>query len=280
MRLDNRIILAAIAVLTVALIPLALFTSGPVRIIVSFLCLLFCPGYALLSALFPKRGDIGIIERIALSFGVSIAALPIIGLFLNFTPWGIKVMPVLISVAAFTLMAAAIGFIREQALPVERRLQMSTAPYREGWQRMTLTKKIIGVAVLLAVLGGAGSLIYFEIALPEKPAPTEFYILNAEGKAENYPRQVKAGDNVTITAVVINHESQPTAYSIQAVTNGNIIGETSTPALTTEAKWEGKVDFIVGKSGTGQKIDFYLYKEGEEQPYFKDPLYIYIDAVE
>ena len=280
MRLDNRIILAAIVILTVALIPLALFTSGPVRIIVSFLCLLFFPGYALLSALFPKQGDIGMAERIALSFGVSMAALPIIGLFLNFTPWGIKLMPVLVSVAAFTLMAAAIGFIRELALPVEMRLQVSMAPHREGWQRMTRAKKVVWVAVLLAALGVAGSLIYFEVALPEKPAPTEFYILNAEGKAENYPRQVKAGDNITITAVVINHESQPTAYSIRAVTNGNVVGETSTPALATGAKWEGKVDFIVAKAGTDQKIDFYLYKGGEEQPYFKEPLYIYVDAAE
>lgn len=280
MRSDNRIVLAAMVILTVALIPLALFTSGPVRIIVSFLCLLFFPGYAALSALFPKQGDLGIIERIALSFGVSIAALPIIGLVLNFTPWGIKLAPILMSVAAFTLIAAAIGFIREQALPVEKRLRLSMALNLEGWHKLTRAKKVIWMAVLLAALVGAGSLIYFEVALPQKPAPTEFYILNAEGKAGNYPRQVKAGDNVTITAVVINHESQTTAYSIRAVTNGNVAGETTTPALATEAKWQGKVEFIVGKSGTGQKIDFYLYKEGEEQPYFKDPLYIYIDAAE
>jgi uncharacterized membrane protein len=280
MRLDNRTVLAAIVILTLALIPLALFTSGPVRIIVSFLCLLFFPGYAVLSALFPKQGDIGMVERIALSFGVSIAVLPIIGLVLNFTPWGIKLMPILVSVAAFTLIAAAIGFIRELVLPVEKRLRLSMVPRWEGWHKLTRAKKVIGVAVLLAALGGAGSLIYFEVALPQKPAPTEFYILNAEGRAENYPRQVKAGDNVTITAIVINHESQPTAYSIRAVTNGNVAGETTTPALATEAKWEGKVDFTVAKAGTGQKIDFYLYKEGEAQPYFEEPLYIYIDAAE
>ena len=280
MRSDNRIVLAAVVILTVALIPLALFTSGPLRIIVSFLCLLFFPGYAVLSALFPKQGNLGLVERIALSFGVSIAVLPIIGLALNFTPWGIKLMPILISVAAFTLIAASVGFIRELALPVEMRLQLSVAPQWEGWQGMTRAKKVIWAAVLLAAFGGAGSLIYFEVALPQKPAPTEFYILNAEGKAENYPRQVKAGDNVTITAAVINHESQTTAYSIRAITDGNVAGETTTPALATEAKWEGKVDFIVGKSGTGQKIDLYLYKGGEEQPYFKEPLYIYIDAAE
>ena len=145
---------------------------------------------------------------------------------------------------------------------------------------MPRAKKVVWVAALLAVFGIAGSLIYFEVALPEKPAPTEFYILNAEGQAENYPTQIKAGDNVTITAVVINHESQTTAYSIRAVTDENVVSDTSTWALADGAKWEGKVDFVLAKAGAAQKINFYLYKGGEGKPYFKEPLYIYVDAVE
>jgi len=280
MRLDNRIVLTAIAILMVALIPIAIFTSGPLRIILSFLCLFFFPGYSLLSALLPKQDDLGIIERIALSLGASIATVPIIGFVLNFTPWGIRLIPVLVTVVAFTLIAAAIGFVRQQMTPINMRLNVSITPHWTAWQGMTYTRKVIWVVVLLAAFGAVSTLIYFEVSLPGKSVPTDFYILNAEGKAENYPSQVKAGDNVTLTAVVINHESQTTAYSIRAVTNGNVAGETTTPALATEAKWQGKVDFIVGKAGTGQKIDFYLYKEGEEQPYFKDPLYIYIDAAE
>jgi uncharacterized membrane protein len=105
-----------------------------------------------------------------------------------------------LSVAAFTLIAAIIGFIRELVLPVEMRLYISMVPHWEGWQGMPRAKKVVWVAALLAVFGIAGSLIYFEVALPEKPAPTEFYILNAEGQAENYPTQIKAGDNETMKA--------------------------------------------------------------------------------
>ncbi|MGA9048005.1 MAG: DUF1616 domain-containing protein [Dehalococcoidia bacterium] len=280
MRLDNRIILTAIAILMVALIPIAIFTSGPLRIILSFLCLFFFPGYSLLSALLPKQDDLGIVERIALSLGASIATVPIIGFVLNFTPWGIRLIPVLVTVAAFTLIAAAIGFIRQQMTPINMRLHVSIAPHWTARQGMTYTRKVIWVAVLLAAFGAVSTLIYFEVSLPGKSVPTDFYILNAEGKAENYPSQVKAGDNITLTAVVINHESQPVSYFIKAVANGNTIGEASTLSLAEGAKWEGKVSLTLKVTGQRQKIDLYLYKDSEQEPYFKEPLGLYIDVTE
>jgi uncharacterized membrane protein len=49
---------------------------------------LFVPGYVLIAALFPRADDLDWIERIALSFGLSIAVVPLIGLGLNYTPGG------------------------------------------------------------------------------------------------------------------------------------------------------------------------------------------------
>jgi uncharacterized membrane protein len=43
------------------------------------------------------------IERIALSLGMSIALVPIIGLFLNYTPWGIRLTPIVLSLLALTI---------------------------------------------------------------------------------------------------------------------------------------------------------------------------------
>jgi uncharacterized membrane protein len=36
------------------------------------------------------------IERIALSLGMSIALVPIVGLLLNYTPWGIRLTPIVL----------------------------------------------------------------------------------------------------------------------------------------------------------------------------------------
>jgi uncharacterized membrane protein len=47
---------------------------------------LFFPGYTLISALFPRKDSLSGVERLALSFGLSIAVVPLIGLILNYMP--------------------------------------------------------------------------------------------------------------------------------------------------------------------------------------------------
>ena len=83
---------------------------------------LFVPGYTLIAALFPKIGDLEGIERIALSFGLSIAVVPLMGLALNYTPWGIRLVPVVISVVTFTIAMAAAAYWRRMNLPAGREI--------------------------------------------------------------------------------------------------------------------------------------------------------------
>ncbi len=63
--------------------------------LLAILLVLFMPGYVLVAALFPggilpEKPEIDWIERIALSFGLSIAVIPLLGLLVNFTPWGME----------------------------------------------------------------------------------------------------------------------------------------------------------------------------------------------
>jgi len=53
------------------------------------------------------------IERTALSTGMSLALVPITGLLLNYTPWGIRLTPVTISLLALTITFATAAIIRE-----------------------------------------------------------------------------------------------------------------------------------------------------------------------
>jgi len=82
---------------------------------------LFLPGYALLQLLFPKPSEMDSLERFALDIGLSLALVPLIGLVLNYTPWGIRFIPVTASISAFTitfLVAAAARkyvYMRERA---------------------------------------------------------------------------------------------------------------------------------------------------------------------
>ena len=80
---------------------------------------LFLPGYSLIATLFPRKDDLDAIERIALSFGLSIAITPLLGLALNYTPFGIRLLPILIVLSVFTISLAICAYVRRCKIPEE-----------------------------------------------------------------------------------------------------------------------------------------------------------------
>ncbi|TRZ53358.1 MAG: DUF1616 domain-containing protein [Dehalococcoidia bacterium] len=82
------------------------------RYILGSVFTLFLPGYTFIKALFPEK-ELDNIERVALSIGMSLALVPITGLILNYTPWGIRTTPITISLLALTTIFATAAVIRE-----------------------------------------------------------------------------------------------------------------------------------------------------------------------
>ena len=60
---------------------------------------------------------------------MSIAVVPLIGLGLNYTPWGIRLTPVVVSLAFFTVAMSAIAYWRRMSLAADDRFFV---PFREG----------------------------------------------------------------------------------------------------------------------------------------------------
>lgn len=83
------------------------------RHILGSIFVLWLPGYSLIKALFPTK-EIDNIERTALSMGMSLALVAITGLLLNYTPWGIRLTPVTLSLLALTTVFATVAIIRER----------------------------------------------------------------------------------------------------------------------------------------------------------------------
>jgi uncharacterized membrane protein len=86
------------------------------RYFLGTLYVLYLPGYVLVEALYPREGDLKPLERLALSIGLSLAIVPLIGLILNYTPWGIRLGPVLVSLAIYTLGTGIIALIRKYSI--------------------------------------------------------------------------------------------------------------------------------------------------------------------
>lgn len=101
----------ALSVFTVVVVAAAesgLDVLAPLRYILGTIFVLFLPGYALLESLYPRGDELSPLERLALSIGLSLAVVPLVGLVLNYTPLGIRLYPVLVSLA---LLSSAIAFI-------------------------------------------------------------------------------------------------------------------------------------------------------------------------
>ena len=72
------------------------------RYVLGSLFILYLPGHTLIETLYPKEEDLEPLERLALSIGLSLALVPLVGLILNYTPWGIRLTPVFTALAILT----------------------------------------------------------------------------------------------------------------------------------------------------------------------------------
>ena len=68
-----------------------------------------------------RKDDLDGIERIALSFGLSIAITHLLGLALDYTPFGIRLLPILIVLSVFTISLAIGAYVRRSMIPEEDR---------------------------------------------------------------------------------------------------------------------------------------------------------------
>ncbi len=116
---NDLLILGLLTILLGGAIILA--PDNPIRIILGIPFVLFSPGYALVSALFPRKSELDVVGRIALSFGMSIASTFFIGLGLNYSKWGIRLEPIIYAVGGFILLMSIIAIIRRTRLPDEER---------------------------------------------------------------------------------------------------------------------------------------------------------------
>ncbi len=102
--------LAAVAV-SVGLVSVSAGVVLYARYVFGSALVLFLPGYALIEALYPQR-ELDELTRFALSIGLSLALVPLTGLVLNYTPFGIRLLPVTVSIAGLTIIFLVVALYR------------------------------------------------------------------------------------------------------------------------------------------------------------------------
>lgn len=273
MTIKNELILVALC----GLILIGLIAIGAeglpaplpiLRLFLGLLFVLFVPGYTFQAAIFPRANDLDDLERLALSFGLSIAVVPPIALILDALPWGIRLWPIVAAEGLFIAVCSLVAWYRRWRLPEEERFRLVVKVDVKGWwDAQDRTNRILyGVvtgAILTAVLSA--------VALVVLPKPgehfTEFYILGPEGLAENYPREAVVGQPVAVTVGIANHEGVPAEYSLVIISEELLVGQAGPVRLEPEATDERTVSFVPAVAGDDVEVVFLLYRGGIEEPY-------------
>ncbi|HJJ28590.1 MAG TPA: DUF1616 domain-containing protein [Methanocorpusculum sp.] len=218
------------------------------RIVFTVPVILFIPGYALIAALFPRariegKGINGI-ERFALSVGLSIAVVPLIGLALNYTPFGIRLDPVVICLVIFTLIMAVITLIRRGITAAEERFYVPFEKIFPSVKNALFSKeqkpveKVLSVILIIAILIAAVTTVYVIVNPKDGEKFTEFYILGADKMADNYPAKFDENAEQSVYVGVKNHEYRDVTYTMDVLfLNAEWDDETNSSKINKEMSY-------------------------------------------
>ncbi len=231
------IVIAAISGAIILLVPSTLV----VRLVAALPLLFLLPGYAITSALFPKR-SLGIPEQLLFSVGISIAVVIVGGFALHWTPWGLQAGSWVALLFSVTLVASLVADTR--------------------WQR---TAPISGMPLNFALdsrqgllLGLAALVITAAIVLARTPLPpqaiqgyTQLWILPASDKD---PGAVRVG--------ISSMEFTPTEYRLQIMVDDQVLQEWPTLQLGPGEDWETSVLLPKNSSHT-RIVKALLYRQDD-----------------
>ena len=301
MKIKIPIDLLIIDILGVLLILNIFFLPNIIVIIILGLpFLLFFPGYIMLAILSPKD-TIAVIDRSALSLGISIVMTTLIGVGLHYTQWGIQIESGLYSIATFVILISGVAILRRRYYGHKALTQVIDINIRKLFQKSPV-KITLNLVMIVIVLIAIVSSVYL-IAKPNTGDKfSEFYILGINGQAADYPTDFILNSNSEVVSVkygegtsfiseawgrvilgIVNHEQQNTTYTIKIQIDGSqasipfqnkIVTNIGPLILEPGEKWEEKIGIVPEHIGQNQEVELLLYKNNDTSVYLDLHLWV------
>ena len=139
-----------------------------------------------------------------------------------------------------------------------------------------LSSKILTAILIISIVLALSVTVYVIVTPKEGEKFTEFYVLGPGGMAEDYPTNLTVGEEGEVIIGIVNHEYAAVTYQLELKVNGKVIDQKSI-VLTHNETWESPLTFKPKKAGEDQKLEFLLYKVGEEGIYRS--LHLWVDVI-
>lgn len=230
-------LLGATGFVVTALALLVVVDVGSVaRFVVGLPLVLLAPGYALVAVLFPRATPleddsrrllgqtraIGDWERLALSFGLSVGTLPLIGLTMAAFSVPFTGPTVIGSVAVTSVGGLLVASIRRVRVPRQARYHVRLGAKLATARRAIFTGSplatTINLLLVCSLLVALSSVGFALAAPPSGESYTTLQLLteddDGELVADGYPTDLEPGDPVSLTLAVENQEGADTDYTV------------------------------------------------------------------
>jgi len=205
-----------------------------VRVPLGIVFVLFAPGYALVSLLCPREtiggtdGEEGrrvtTVERLVLSVGLSVVIVPMVGIVLNYTEWGVGRTQMVLSIGLVTFLLTELAIGRRLGVPASERFHpgLFGVPERvREWvvvherKRATVLNAVLVVGLVVAAAG-----VGIAVATNGNGERyTELYLLTEDAEsgelvADGYPEELTVGEPTDLHVGITNQEQETVTYTV------------------------------------------------------------------
>lgn len=285
---SDLLLIAGLVIITDIFVLIPVLSGSLIRTALGLPLVLFLPGYALVAMLFPEKGGLEGMERIALSVGMSVAVVPLIGLALNFTPWGIREIPLLVSLSVFTLLMCGVAYIRRIRLPEDKTFGVSfktsilTLIAGVLEKPESKTEGTLRIFLVLSFFVLLGTVAYVFMVPQDKEPFTEFYILGPERMAENYKTDYIQGESGTYIIGITNKEYRTMNYTMDVRLENKSLPlpeDLQNIRLAHNTTLEEPLEITPSIEGKNMELEFLLFNETEKNIPYRD-LRLWINVTE
>jgi uncharacterized membrane protein len=257
---------------------LVIWAEGSLMCIVfAAMLALFGSGLSLFAALFPQSNRFDVVEQLALSTALSMAVGGVGGFVLARSSWGLNVQSMLVFAGLFNLACFGVVVYR-------RRLDSIEGPVAD-WFAATIawlgnqweSSRTTTVALLVLLISGGFAVYHFALTVNPEPAMVEFYLLNANGQAEDYPRRIEGDESLEVMYGIANGEKEAIRFRVAVSAEGRLLANSDEIWLAPGEKVEKGLLVSFPSTLRGQtKVDFELHR-GTEILYLYRTLHLAVE---